>query len=413
LSSALDGAALVQLAALAARQIAQSDLAIVDPVAFDGTFNQTAGTSLQRGQVDRAIPFDSRLVVASVTLDWLAALNKKLDSPRPVALFGTTVDGSDTLIAGRLSVPGAHYRVVTTAVLARSGRLPDGATWTPLDVPNATLRGALLAHLSAANSSDPRKTLRDPADSTQWLLRTDGQLQGNLTSTRNPAAYDEPTLQLNQSRQLAVQLVVNMDGDAPNFLFENAVQLAFDRNFATHTTAQDLDFVQSTYTYSGLWPSPYFYPHPFVEGYIETAFEHGDTSYHHLLLRPEIGLRSLFSRVLSLKLSAAIQVEALSPDHKALPGLSAELVMKPWTWTSGTSSIHLEGNISYLWFSPADLDQQTLRGQLISAIQIVGPLQFTLTALGAIRKDRHEHVGKGLSIQAGIRLRFIERVMTD
>jgi hypothetical protein len=204
-----------------------------------------------------------------------------------------------------------------------------------------------------------------------------------------------------------------MDGDAPRFLFENALQIAFDRNFATRTTAQDLDFVESTYTYRGLWPKPLFYPHPFVEGYVETQFAKGEAAYHHLLLRPEIGLRSMFSRVLSLKLSGGFEVEALSPDPKPKPGFGAELVLKPWTFTNGTTSVQMEGNVSYLWISPTDLNQHTLRAQLITAIQIIGPLQFTLTALGLVRKDRGGELGKGASIQAGIRLRFIERMIGE
>jgi hypothetical protein len=413
LDADLNADGLVQLAALSARALARADLVVVDPSAFDATFNQPAETQLQHGQVQRAVPLDARLVVASVSLDWLAALNKKLDGPRPLLLFGAEPDAGAPAIGGRIPIPGARYRIVTTAVLARSGRLPDAAGWSALDGQSATLRGALLAQLSAAHSGDPRDALPDPRDNTQWLLRTDGQLQGNLTSTKNPSGYVEPALQANESRQVGARLVINMDGDSPGFLFENTLQVAFDRNFATGTTAQDLDFVQSTYTYRGLWPKPLFYPHPFAEGYVETQFTKGDAAYHHLLLRPEVGLRSAFSRVLSLKLSGGFEVEALSPDPKPKPGFGAELVLKPWTFTTGTSSVQMEGNVSYFWISPTDLDQHTLRAQLITAIQIIGPLQFTLTALGMIRKDRGGEFGKGASVQAGIRLRFIERMIGE
>jgi hypothetical protein len=412
LAGDLDADGLVHLAALSARALAGADLVVVDPSVFDAEFSQPAHSQLQHGQVQRAVPLDSRLVVASVTLEWLAALNKQLDGPRPIVLFGAEPDDGSPAIGGRVPIPGARYRIVTSAVLARSGRLPD-AGWTALEGENASLRGALLAQLSAARSGDPRDALRDPYDSTQWVLRTDGQLQGNLTSTKNPSNYEEPALQANESRQVGARVVINMDGDAPGFLFENALQIAFDRNFATKTTAQDLDFIESTYTYRGLWPKPLFYPHPFVEGYLETQFAKGDAAYHHLLLRPEIGLRSMFSRVLSLKLSGGFEVEALSPDPKPKPGFGAELVLKPWTFTNGTTSVQMEGNVSYLWISPTELNQHTLRAQLITAIQIIGPLQFTLTALGLVRKDRGGDLGKGASIQAGIRLRFIERMIGE
>ena len=171
--------------------------------------------------------------------------------------------------------------------------------------------------------------------------------------------------------------------------------------------------VQTTYTYRGLWPEELLYPHPFVEGYLETQFDRGEAEYHHLLLRPEAGLRSMISRVLSLKLSFGIQYEVLEPDSKVRPGIGAELLLKPWTIGLSGGPFQLEGNVLYYWNSPGMLDQHRLRGQLISSIQVIGPLQFTLTALGVLRKDPGEALGKGLGVQAGIRLRFVDRSMVE
>lgn len=423
LDAPLASTELVQLGGDAIRQLAGADLAVVDPLVYDGSFSQPAAAQLQHGQVERAVLLDSPLVAANVTLDWFAALNKLLAGARPLTLVGTGMDGPDALIAGRVPVIGARYRIATTAVLARSGRLPDGANWSLIDEPGATLRGALLSHLELPAKDDPRERLRDPAQSTQWVLRADGQVQANLTEVDNPAAanYDEPALQVNDSRQLGARLLLNLDADAPKFLFENALQIAFDRNFTTKTTAQDLLFLQTTYTYRGLWPKPLLYPHPFVEGYLETEFERGDDAlYHHLLVRPEAGLRSLISRVLSFKLSAGFQYEVLQPDSKVYPGVGAELLLKPWTVALSGGTLQLEGNVIYYWNAPAELDQHTLRGQVITAVNLIGPLQFTLTALVAVRKDRDPNnldewkpLGKGLGLQAGIRLRFVDRSISD
>jgi hypothetical protein len=300
-------------------------------------------------------------------------------------------------------------------VLARSGRLPDGANWWLIDEPGATLRGAVLSHLAVPAPGDPRSRLRDPAESTQWVLRADGQIQANLTAVDNPTAadYDEPGLQVNDSRQLGARLLLNYDADAPKFLFENALQIAFDRNFATRTTAQDLLFLQTTYTYRGLWGRPLLYPHPFVEGYLETEFEQGDAPYHHVLLRPEAGFRSAVSRVLSLKLSAGFQYEVYDPDAKVYPGVGAELLLKPTTVALSNGTLQLEGNVIYYWNSPGNQDQHTLRGQLMAGLKLIGPLQFTLTALGVFRKDKGLPLGKGLGLQAGIRLLFVDRTISD
>jgi hypothetical protein len=413
LDAPLTGEELVRLAGSAAREVAHGDLIVLDPLVYDGSFSQPADAQLQLGQMERAVLLDSPLVAASVSLDWLGNLNQLLGGLRPLTLIGAGTERGDPMIAGRLQVTGALYRIVTSAVLARSGRLPDGAKWQPVDAPAASLRRALLRQLAAATSGDPRSRLHDPIESTQWVLRADAGLQANLTATKNAGDYEEPSLQVNASRQLGARLVLNLDADAPGFLFENAAQVAFDRNFATETTAQDLATLQTTYTYRGLWPRPLLYPHPFVEGYLETQFDQGEAPYHHLLLRPEAGLRSMISRVLSLKVSFGVQYEVLQPDSKARPGIGAELLLKPWTVGLASGPLQVEGNLIYYWNSPGKLDQHSLRGQLIGSIQIIGPLQFTLTALGVLRKDPGEKTGQGLSVQAGIRLRFVDRSMVE
>ena len=411
LEGALEHDDFLALAGAAVRELADADLALIDPQAYAPDFAQRGAGRLQRGQVERAVILDSPLVTALVSLDWLANLNKGLDGLRPLKLIGATNEKGDALIAGRLPVTGALYRMVTTSVLARSGRLPNGISWSPVDDPKATLRGALLAHLEVEAPGDPRTRLRDPTLGTQWILRTDGQIQTNLTATHNPSGYDEPALQVNDTRQLGVRLLLNMDADSPGFLFENAGQLAFDRNWATHSTAQDLVFLQSVYTYRGLWRRPLLYPHPFVEGYAETTFTRGDAAYRHFLVRPKLGLRSMITRELSLKAFGAIQYEVFQPDPEVTPGLGAELLLKPWTIASSTGNWQLEGNVIYFWNRPGVHGEQTLRGQVIAGFTMIGPLQFTLTALGAIRKDRGEPWGKGIGFTAGIRLRFVDRMI--
>src|SRR6185369_12071084 len=123
----------------------------------------------------------------------------------------------------------------------------------------------------------------------------------------------------------------NFDGDAPAFLFENRLQVGYEKNFATDTTAQDVIQAETTYTYRHLWPGPLYYPHPFAEGYLETQFVQGDAPYHPLLLRPEVGARSMLSQVLSFKVSVGLEYRPLDrgPDASVYPGVGAEMVLKP------------------------------------------------------------------------------------
>lgn len=402
---------LVPLAASAVRELADADIALIDPLVYEPAFRRAAGAELQRGEVERAVLIDAPLVTANVTLDWLAQLSKGLNDLRPLTLVNYRADAKQPMIAGRAPVVGALYSIVTTRVLARSDRLPGGVDWQPVDEPNATLRGALIAHLSQPSSADPRLRLEDPTLGTQWVLRMDGQLLGNLTATNNPGDpphYDEPALKVNASRQLGVRFVLNYDADGPKLLFENTLNISFDRNFATKTTALDLSFVQTSYTYRGLWPQILLYPHPFVEAYAETQLSRLS---EHWLLRPKLGVRSMFSHVASFKAYAGVQYEL--PDGQPLPGLGADFQLKPWTIVTSSGTMQLEGNITYFWSSPGSKDQHVLRAQLISSYQLVGPLQLTLTALGALRKDRGYNYGRGIGLQAGVRLRFVSRDMTD
>lgn len=404
---------LVPLAAAAARELADADVAVVDPLTFDPRFARPDGAHLQRGEIERAVLSDAPLVTANVTLDWLGQLSRNVDGLRPLHLTNYSVDGKFVFVAGREAVVGATYRVVTTSVLARSDRLPGGAVFQPLNEPDATLRGALLTHLNQQSAEDPRRRVENLALGTQWVLRTDGQLFGNLTETYNSKderlRYDEPALKADDSSQLGVRFVLNFDADAPKFLFENAVNVAFDRNFAANKTALDLSFIQSSYTYRGLWPEPLLYPHPFVEMYAETQLE---KFADPLLLRPKLGVRSMLSRVASFKAYAGIQYTIPSADP--LPGMGAEFQLKPWTIVAANGSMQIEGNVTYFWSSPGNKDQHILRAQLISSYQLIGPLQLTLTALGALRKDGDkDYYGRAVGFQAGVRLRFVTRDMSD
>lgn len=424
----LSNADFIELAGASAREMAEADLALVDPRAYDPSFAQPAGAHLQRAEAERAVLFDAQLVSASVPLDWLNNLNKMLDGLRPLTLIGVTQEKGDTLIAGRVAVTGASYRIVTTSVLARSGRLPAGANWSPVNERHATLRGALLDHL-AHGDNDPRTRLRDPLLGTQWILRADGQVMANLTAVSRRDRYsEEPALQVDASRQLGGRLLINLDADAPKFLFENVGSVSFDRNFATNTTAQDLTFLQNTYTYRGLWPEPLLYPHPFAENYLETAFLRGTADYRHLLLRPKVGVRSIFSRVFSLKVAAGLQWEVYDEGRPIYPGLSVELLLKPTTVVLSDGTLQLEGNITYFWNAPgasrpdspnlrdgfsSGINNHMLRGQLVSSFQLIGPLQLTLTALAVFRSEPGVPSGAGLQVQAGVRLRFVSRSMND
>jgi hypothetical protein len=222
--------------------------------------------------------------------------------------------------------------------------------------------------------------------------------------------YQEPALKVNDSKQIGIRFVLNLDADAPKFLFENALNIAYDNNFETKTSAVDLSFIQTSYTYRGLWPAPLLYPHPFVEAYAETQLK---TLGDRWLLRPKLGVRSNISRVAAFKAYFGLQYEI--PEENPLPGFGAEFQLKPWTIATDNGTMQLEGSMLYFWSSPGAVqDQHLLRGQLIASYQLIGPLQVTLTAIGALRKDWNiDYIGRAVGVQFGVRLRFVTRNMSD
>ena len=409
LASNMNASQLIELAAGAARKLTSADVAVLDPAVFDDGWSKAKGAQLQRGEAARALRLNAPLVVANVERGWIDRLLKQQALKRPLHMTGVAVDNGNQLIAGRPPMPDALYRVVTTSAIVRSGRLPDGADWSPVHSPHATVRGALLALLATRDERDPRERLFDPRSGTQWLFRADGELRTNVTFIHNPADYDEPTLKVDPSRQVVLRSVIDYDADAPDFLFENHFQVAYDRNYATKSTAQDLMFLQTTYTYRGLWTQNILSPHPFAEGYIETQFERGDADYHHLLLRPEVGLRSSFTDLLSIKLSAGAQYDVFAPDKKLYGGMGAELLLKPWTIDLTSGILQLEGNVLYYWNAPGTRDQHTLRGQFIAGLPLIGRFQLTVSLLSSFRDDRHAPMGTSFGVQLGVRLRYVDR----
>ena len=363
--------------------------------------------------MDRAVPFDAPLVTAEVTLEWLTQLRAMLGGVRPLTLFGVEQQKGDTLIAGRIAVPGAHYRIVTSAALARSQRLPTGADFRSLEEPDASLRGALLALLDAESKLDPRVRLRDPLLGTQWVARFDGQLLTNLTAVSGRGQYDDAALSADDSRQVGGRLVLSADADAPHFLFENVLQVAFDRNFATRTTAQDLSFTQSTYTYRGLWGKPLLYPHPFVESYVEASFlQPEDAPYRHLMLRPRAGLRSTFTRVFSLKVAAGVQYEVFD-RRGALSGLRRGALAQAVDDRVEERNPAARGQHRLL-LGLARPPRRTHAARTADLrVPAVGPLQATLSALAVMRKLPELERGQGVTMQLGLRLRFVSRAMLD
>ena len=84
------------MAAGAARELADADVALVDPRAFEPSVTFAAGHALQAAEVERAVPFDAPLVMAKVRLEWLTSLRQQLEGPTLRTLIGVEQDKADT-----------------------------------------------------------------------------------------------------------------------------------------------------------------------------------------------------------------------------------------------------------------------------------------------------------------------------
>lgn len=428
----LDAEGFMALAALVVRERADADVALVNVSAFDAAFTPLRRDSLTESDIYLAAMFDDSLVVADVGAAWLDDVAKTLGPDALVAAGLTRVDGAPQ-VAGQAVAADLEYRVVTLSHLAEGGArlLPDGPAWTR--IPGATLRSALLDHFSAPREGDARDAVARPEDAYEWQTRLVIDLAFGGTAIANPTdasgapRYDaaqltrDPTIGIGGSAEVTTTL----DGTWVHWTTTGSLKyrLVWTASDAAPQPYQESDDLvvldtMATWKIDGARDPVWYMPRPSLGVYAEselTVPEGADAarSFRHLLLRPTLGLSFLLAGPLTLRVSAGVEDELLSPDARFHPGAGAQLILSPFTLGDAkTRGITFDANVNYFVRDVLAFERraQTLRAHVGATFAIASWLGLTLGY--DLYLEKFDGIPLGLGLQAVASLRGIAATRT-
>jgi hypothetical protein len=207
----------------------------------------------------------------------------------------------------------------------------------------------------------------------------DGNVNFGGSSVQNRAAYDDSQLQRANTATFGVQLDARANSSTPNYAWDNALNVQYR---LARTTDSDGRYVegddQIRYRTTARWRrfrvahNAWYVPEPFVEGYLETEFSQpAARDFRHFLLRTTVGARFTLNTLLSVRLSAGVEVELLDPDRNAQPGAGFVVALTPWTMFE-TARQKVTSSFQADWFV-SDLggdNRRTLRGTFDLAVAV-------------------------------------------
>ncbi|MDH5490583.1 MAG: 5'-nucleotidase C-terminal domain-containing protein, partial [Myxococcales bacterium] len=415
----MDASDLLALGAGILRDQADAEIALVNTGVVDSSFSRGAGEVLTASDVFLSLLYDEPLMRASVSAQWLTTLARSMDPSRLLALgleiSGPNTSGEKIKVNGRPIEARGSYTVTTLRFLAAGGDglLPEGVRWEPTGL---TLRGAVLDHLGQAREIDPRASLSNPADRLEWTLREDLSATFTGTVIRNAAGYGATQLTNSETTNFGIESTLGWAGVSRLFAWENTVLARFGLTSTAGSDFEegtDLLSYRTTARWRGLRDAraEIYVPDPFLEGYVESELTRPDErDYHHLLLRPTLGLQFTITRHLSFRGSAGFELNALDPEAELLPGLGAVLELKSWrVMSEGQSRLETAFLLDYFVAGVGDLNRQTLRGRLEASINLTTVLSLSLLVDVFGMRERDAPFAFGTSTTAALKLSWLGR----
>ncbi len=417
----MTGRDLLELAAAVVRDRASAELGVLNMGALDAAWSRPNARKLTASDVYVALQYDEPLVAADVSGAWLADLLGKMEEKHLVAP-GLEGEATSLRVNGRPVDRRGVYRVVTIRFLGAGGDealppLPHGARWEPVE--GASLRTAMLDFLDTPRDGDPRSAVEPLADALEWTFRVDGDVKFAGTAIESPTdasgapVYD--AAQLGRADSLSGGFALSLGADAVARLWswenEGIVRQRTTRT-ATDEFAESDDVLslRTTLVYRGLraeLPEPYV-PQPYVEAYLESELTKPETrAFHHLLLRPTIGVRFTLFDELTLELGGGAARELLDSSATFQPGALMQLVLAPWT-VLGEDARRLKLELLLDYFVTGS--SQELRGKLDSSLTIAEPFALVVGVQLFGRLDNGQQLGVALDVTVGLRIDWLGRL---
>jgi len=429
------------------RERTESEVAIINRSAVrapEGLFPvQGSVTPLT---LSAAMPFSDTLQRVRMTGKQLKDF---LALPRAAGFIvrGVTTEGG-TKVNGRAIDDALQYTVVTTGFIATGG---DGGLGVPATAfttfGSQSIQESFTSWLEVPRSGNILTAPVDPATQVRWVIRSTTDLTFSSTTIRgNPLIgaagmeslqYGDPQLSRAQSVNLRFDTTLRFDADHPRYTWDNEARMRYGRasQVATPSVAvpnpastgfiENLDLI--TYNTSLTWrwftgARRWYMPLPTFLGYVETELN-GPPSprnpdFHHLLLRPTLGLRFELLERMTLNVTGGVNwAEVLAADTVA--GSSPEfaivttLTARPGTlFTMGTRPIEGGFSVDYTVSDPGDTQGQVVRASGRLSLPLFNPLALTLGYDLFARRSSATDWGLGHDATIGLRLAFTRTVQT-
>jgi hypothetical protein len=408
------------------RERAEAELSIVDEGLLSRQWRPPDDDALSGVDVFFALQYDEQIVAADVPALWVEKVAKTLGPDSYLIIPGLEYDSvrKTTKVNGRPLELRGTYRVATLHFLAAGGAgalppLPEGTSWEPME--DAAVRSAVLEYLERPRDVDPREAIVNPSDRLEWTFRADIDARLAGTTVTNPVdeegepLYSAAQLGRNDSVTFGFTSQLRADAISRRWGWENegiARYRTTRTNADDYAEGDDILSVRSTLAYRR-WrtENDYFYvPEPYLESYLESEFTQPDTrNYHHLYLRPTLGLRFKLTTHLRFQLGGGLSTELLDPDHEVLPGLSAQLVLMSWTVAIDVlAKRKLMTEFTFDYFLTTQ--SQELRGRWDTTLDIAGPFQMVFGFQLFGRKEPNRDLGIAFDATAGLRIAWLGRV---
>ncbi len=420
-SRALDRRGLLELAGGAMLEASRAEVAFIHPGAVAADWTPSNPAQLSSSDIRLGLPYDDPLVTVDVPGTWLRSFARDHVGDESLVVLGLTIlnprlPNELIKVNNRPLELVGEYTLVTTRFLAAGGHglLPTGLDWEAAG--DLTLREALIAHLSRPREVDPRDDLEDPADRLEWLVRAIVDASFGGSSIRNPGEFSDSQLQREDTAALGLISELYWSAISRRFAWENTATARYrlaSTGGGAFDEGDDRLSYRTTGSYRGLRVrNPVWYmPEPFFENYLETEFTVPDANEHrHMLLRPTAGLRFTLHRFARLKLSGGVETPLLDPDDNTVPGVGAQLEIKPWRLLNqGLRRVTLDGVLDWFWSDMGDESRQAIRGNLNLAFQLNTMLGLSLSVdlFGVSERDRDFSIATNTT--AALRLGWLDR----
>ena len=380
------------------RERTHADVAIINRGAVDSRAGFPLRDSITPLDVAAALPFDNPLRVTRMTA---TELNTFLSSAEARRFFvrGAALEDSHVRINGRPTDEGVRYRVVTIDFVAEGGDGGLPTTFPYLPVASDTLRDVLGAWLARPHHPPLLGAPLDPARRTLWVFRSaiDTTFGAVVVNNPNNRVFTDAQLTRTPSATGRLDLELHADAFHPLYRLENGVRLLYGATISTPagmpvTTIETADLItgRSTGVWRGLLSARrvWYRPRPFIDTYVESEFTRPvQRRYHHLELRPTIGLRFEASDRLSFNIGGGLSWEVFAtpldltpPGNPSAPTLTVGYVLRPGNvFSIGSHHAEGESSLDIAWRDPLGQPSAQVRFRARVSIPLFEPVALTLS----------------------------------